>query len=42
MFVTNAVVNVWTGIKPGGNDPTGIYTRVSGCDPTAAFNVEAQ
>jgi hypothetical protein len=41
MFVTYAVVNVWTGIKAGGNDPTGIYTRVTGCDTTATFSVEA-
>jgi len=37
-----AVVNVWTGIKAGGNDPVGAYTRQSGCDPTATFTVEAQ
>ena len=42
MFVTNAVVNVWTGTKPGGPDPTGTYTRISGCDPTATFTIEAQ
>ena len=42
MFVTNAVVNVWTGIKSGGTDPTGTYTRISGCDPTATFTVVAQ
>ena len=41
MFVTNAVVNVWTGAKIGGNDPAGIYTRESGCDPLAALTVEA-
>jgi len=41
MFVTNAVVNVWTGAKAGGNDPTGIYLRESGCDPLAALTVEA-
>jgi len=40
-FVTNAVVNVWTGAKAGGNDPTGIYQRESGCDPLAALTVEA-
>ena len=42
MFVTYAVVNVWTGVKPAGNDPTGQYTRVTGCDPTATLTVEAQ
>ena len=41
MFVTYAVVNVWTGIKSSGNDPVGAYTRLSGCDPTASFTVEA-
>jgi len=41
MFVTNAVVNVWTGAKTGGNDPAGIYPRESGCDPLAALTVEA-
>ena len=40
MFVTYAVVNVWTGIKQGGNDPTGQYIRQSGCDPVARLNVE--
>lgn len=40
-FVTNAVVNVWTGAKAGGNDPVGIYTRESGCDPLASLTVEA-
>ena len=42
MFVTYAVVVVWNGVKLGGNDPTGQYTRVSGCDPTATLAVEAQ
>ena len=42
MFVTYAVVNVWTGIKQGGNDPTGTYTRLTGCDPTAIFAIEPQ
>ena len=40
MFVTDAVVNVWTGIKQGGNDPTGSYVRLSGCDPLATLSVE--
>jgi len=42
MFVTAAVVNVWTGMKPFSNDPVGQYTRLAGCDPTAALAVEAQ
>ena len=41
MFVTNAVVNVWTGTKSGGNDPTGTYTRTTGHDPLATVTVEA-
>jgi len=41
MFVTGAVVDVWTGIKQGGNDPVGTYTRVSGCDPLASLMIEA-
>jgi hypothetical protein len=41
MFVTYAVVNVWTGIKAGGNDPAGVYTRLSGCDSTPSLFVEA-
>ena len=41
MFVTHAVVEVWTGIKSVGNNPTGTYTRISGCDPTATLTVEA-
>ena len=46
MFVTYAVVNVWTGFKaasgaPTGNDPVGQYTRLTGCDPTATLAVEA-
>jgi len=40
MFVTYAVVNVWTGIKQGGNDPTGQYTRITGCDPAPVLVVE--
>ena len=40
MFVTYAVVNVWTGIKQGGNDPTGSYVRLSGCDPLPTLSVE--
>jgi hypothetical protein len=41
LFVTGAVVNVWTGTKAGGNDPAGPYLRTAGCDPTAAFTIEA-
>ena len=40
MFVTNETVLVWSGVKLGGNDPVGIYTRVAGCDPTDSFGVE--
>ena len=40
MFVTYAVVNVWTGFKQGGNDPTGQYTRLSGCDSLPVLSVE--
>ena len=31
MFVTTAVVNIWTGIKQVGNDSVGQYTRLTGC-----------
>jgi len=41
MYVTGAVVNVWTGIKPAGTDPTGQYIRVTGCDPVATLTVGA-
>jgi len=41
MFVTGAVVDVWSGSKSGGTDPVGAYTRVSGCDPVATLSVEA-
>jgi len=41
LFVTGAVVNVWSGMKAGGTDPVGAYTRVSGCDPVATLSVEA-
>ena len=40
-FVTNETVRVWSGVKTGGNDPSGIYTRVGGCDPTETLTVEA-
>lgn len=41
LFVTGAIVNVWTGIKQGGTDPAGDYPRLSGCDPTVGLSVEA-
>ena len=41
MFVTGAVVNVWTGSKSGGTDPIGTFTRISGCDPLASLTIEA-
>jgi len=41
MFVTLAVVEVWTGVKHGGNDPVGTFTRISGCDPLASLTIEA-
>ena len=41
MFVTLAVVEVWTGVKPGGNDPVGQFTRISGCEPLASLAIEA-
>jgi len=40
-FVTRAVVEVWTGVKAGGPAPTGVFTRVSGCDPLPAVTVVA-
>jgi hypothetical protein len=41
LFVTLAVVEVWTGVKHGGTDPVGTFTRISGCDPLAELTVEA-
>ena len=41
MFVTYAVVNVWTGQKSACNDPTGTYTRITGCDPVANLWIES-
>ena len=41
MFVTGAVVDVWTGVKPVGNDPVGPYAKQTGCDPAALLTVEA-
>ena len=40
-YVTHEVREVWTGTKAGGNDPTGNYARITGCDPTATLTVEA-
>ncbi|MCX6900210.1 MAG: hypothetical protein NT105_16120 [Verrucomicrobia bacterium] len=40
MFVTNEVVQVWAGVKSGGSDPVGVYTRVAGCDPLASLAVD--
>jgi len=40
MFVTGAVVNVWTGRKIGGPDPAGQYTRITGCDPLTTITIE--
>ena len=41
MFVTAAVVNVWTGTKTASPDPVGTYTRTTGLDPLATLTVEA-
>jgi hypothetical protein len=40
MFVTLAIVEVWRGMKSGGTDPVGTYTRISGCDPLAELTVQ--
>jgi len=40
MFVTGEVINVWTGTKPGGTDPTGQYTKVTGLDPLMTLTIE--
>jgi hypothetical protein len=40
IFVTGEVVLVWSGVKTGGNDPCGVYTRTAGCDPTPTLTVE--
>ena len=42
MLVADAVVNVWTGMKVGGNGPICLYTRQSGCDPAAMLAVAAR
>ena len=41
MFGTNATVLGWSGVKSGGNDPTGVYAHMDGLDTTAALTVEA-
>jgi hypothetical protein len=41
MFVSCATVLVWSGVKSGGNDPTGVYTRTDGLDTTGMLSVEA-
>jgi len=40
LFVTGAVVTVWTGVKPVGNDPAGPYARQTGCDPLPLLSIE--
>jgi hypothetical protein len=40
-FVIYETILVWSGVKSGGNDPSGAYTRLAGCDPTESFSVEA-
>lgn len=40
MFVTNETVVVWSGLKSGGDDPVGIYTRTAGLDPLATLTLE--
>jgi len=41
VYVTLAKHLVWEGVKAVGNVPTGIYTRVAGCDPLPSLTVEA-
>ena len=41
LFVTGQVALVWSGGKPGGNDPVGPYTRIAGCDPLPGLTLEA-
>ena len=41
LFVTNETVLVWSGVKTGGNDPTGVYSRTGGCDPTESLTLES-
>jgi hypothetical protein len=40
-FVTFEVVLVWSGVKPGGNDPSGVYERVDGLDTVGTLAIEA-
>lgn len=40
-FVTLETVLVWSGVKAGGNDPTGVYARTDGLDTTGTLTVEA-
>jgi len=40
-YVTHAVIRVWVGLKPPGNDPVGQYLRTAGCDPLAMVSIEA-
>ena len=40
-YVTAEVRDVWHGVKAGGHDPTGVYTRIAGCDPAATLSVDA-
>lgn len=35
------MVEVWTGVKAGGNDPAGVFIRISGCDPLVALTIKA-
>ncbi len=41
VFLTFEVVVVWSGVKIGGSDPSGIYERESGLDPLASLTIEA-
>jgi hypothetical protein len=41
MFVTLATVEVWIGVKSGGNDPTDVFTRIRSCDPLTELKIEA-
>ena len=38
-FVTGEVVDVWTGTKAGGYDPTGVYTKQTGIDPVTSLTI---
>ncbi|MBI5687510.1 MAG: hypothetical protein HZC54_20760 [Verrucomicrobia bacterium] len=39
-FVTYKAVLVWSAVKVGGNDPSGVYARVGGLDTTGTLTVE--